>query len=74
MGDVMDKKSCCINVSKYSAVQTVKYSLAAKPSKALKKQKSVQLLHRQDRLKTPVLTNLIKEIRNAKNTYNEIRK
>ena len=63
-----------MNVSKYSAIQTVKYSLAAKSSKASKKQKSVQLFHRQDRLKIPVLTNLIKEIRNATNTYNEIGK
>ena len=39
MGDVMDKKSGRMNVSAYSAIQTVKYSWAAKASKISKKQK-----------------------------------
>ena len=48
MGDVMDKKSGRMNVSTYSAIQTVKYSLAAKASKISKKQTSVQILHLED--------------------------
>ena len=40
MGDVMDKKSGRMNVSTYSAIQTVKCSLAANASKISKKQKS----------------------------------
>ena len=39
MGDVMDKKSGRMNVSAYSAIQTVKYSWAAKALKISKKQK-----------------------------------
>ena len=38
MGHVMDKKSGRMNVSTYSAIQTVKYSLAAKASKISEKQ------------------------------------
>ena len=39
MGDVMDKNSGRMNVSMYSAIETVKYSLAAKASKISKKKK-----------------------------------
>ena len=49
MGDVMDEKSDPMNVSTYSAIQTVKYSLAAKISKISKKQKIVQLFQREDK-------------------------
>ena len=55
MGDVMDKKSGRLNVSTYSVIQTVKYSLAAKASKISKKQRSVQIFHREDKLKVPFL-------------------
>ena len=62
MGDVMDKKSYRINVSTYSAIQTVKYSLAAKASKISKKQKSVQVFHHEDKLKSLVLKNVVTKI------------
>ena len=67
----MDKESGRMNVSTYSAIQTVKYSLAAKASKISKKQKSVQIFHRQDKLKSPVLKSVVTEIRNSKKTYVE---
>ena len=62
MGDVMDRKSGRMNVSTYSAIQTVKYSLAAKASKISKKQKSVQIFHREDKLKSPALKNVVTKI------------
>ena len=65
----MDKKSGQMNVSTYSAIQTVKYSLAAKALKISKKQKSVQIFHREDKLKSPVLKNVVTKIRNLKKTY-----
>ena len=68
MGDVMDKESGRMNVSTYSAIQTVKYSLAAKASKISKKQKSVQIFHRKDKLKSPVLKNVVTKILNSKKT------
>ena len=66
MGHVMDKKSGRMNVSMYSAIQTVKYSLASKISK---KKKSVQIFHREDKLKSPVLKNVVTKIRNSNKTY-----
>ena len=71
MGEVMDKKSGRMNVSTYSAIQTVKYSLAAKASKVSKKQKCVQIFHREDKLKSLVLKNVVTKIRNSKKTYVE---
>ena len=68
MGDVMDKKSGWMNVCKYSAIQTMRYSLAAKASKISKKQKSVQIFHRKDKLKSPVLKNVVTKILNSKKT------
>ena len=47
MDDIMDKKSGRMNVSTYSAIQTVKYSLDAKTSHAFKP-KSVQVFQRSD--------------------------
>ena len=47
----------------------MKYSLAAKASKISKKQKSVQIFHRKDKLKSPVLKNVVTKIRNSKKTY-----
>ena len=47
----------------------MKYSLAAKASKISKKQKSVQIFHREDKLKSPVLKNVVTKIRNSKKTY-----
>ena len=69
MGDVMDKKSGRMNVYTYSAIQAVKYSLAAKASKISEKQESVQIFHREDKLKSPVLKNVVTKIRNSKKTY-----
>ena len=65
----MDKKSGRMNVYTYSAIQAVKYSLAAKASKIFKKQKSVQIFHHEDKLKSPVLKNVVTKIRNSKKTY-----
>ena len=47
----------------------LKYSLAAKASKISKQQKSVQIFHREDKLKSPVLKNVVTKIRNSKKTY-----
>ena len=64
----MDKKSGRMNVSTYSAIQTVKYRFAEKASKISKKQKSVQIFHRKDKLKSPVLKNVVTKILNSKKT------
>ena len=58
-----------MNISTYSAIQTVNYSLAAKASKISKKQRIVQIFHRDDKLKSPVLKNVVTKIRNSKKTY-----
>ena len=60
MGDIMDKKSGRMNVSTYSAIQTVKYSLDAKTSHAFKP-KSVQVFQRSDWLKSLVLSEGIRD-------------
>ena len=68
MGDVMDKKSGRMNVSTYSAIQTVKYSLKAKTSQAFRP-KSVQVFPRLDRLKSPVTSESAEGITNSKKVY-----
>ena len=60
-----------MNISTYSAIQTVKYRFTAKASKISKKQKSVQIFHREDKLKSPVVKSVVREIRNSKKTYVE---
>ena len=60
MDDIMDKKSGRMNVSTYSAIQTVKYSLDAKTSHAFKP-KSVQVFQRSDWLKSLVLSEGIRD-------------
>ena len=67
----MDEKLGPMNVSTYSAIRTVKYSLAAKISKISKKQKIVQLFQREDKLKSPVLKNVVTKIWNTKKSYVE---
>ena len=67
MGDVMDKKSRRMNVATYSSIQTIKYGLSAKVSNSkISKPKSVQLFQRSDRLKSPVMKEIVTEIRNSK--------
>ena len=68
MGDVMDKKSGRMNVSTYSAIQTVKYSLNAKTSHVFTP-KSVQVFQRSDWLKSPVMSEVVEGIRNSKKVY-----
>ena len=69
MDDIMDKKSGRLNVSTYSAIQMVKYSLDAKTSHTFKP-KSVQVFQRSHWLKSPVLS---EGIRNSKKVYeNEV--
>ena len=65
----MDKKSGRMNVYTHSAIQAVKYSLAAKASKISEKQKGIQIYHREDKLKSPILKNVVTKIRNSKKTY-----
>ena len=65
MDDIMDKMSGRMNVSTYSAIQTVKYSLDAKTSHAFKP-KSIQVFQRSDWLKSPVLS---EGIRDSKKVY-----
>ena len=60
MDDIMDKKSGRMNLSTYSAIQTVKYSLDAKTSHAFKP-KSVQVFQRSDWLKSLVLSEGIRD-------------
>ena len=72
MSDVIDKKSARINVSTYSAIQTVKYGLSARTSSSAKS-KAIQVFQRKDRLTSPVLPNLPSDIRNAKRRYEEER-
>ena len=45
MGDVIDPKSCRMNVQTYSAIQTVKYGLRAEQKTALKKFTRTDYLH-----------------------------
>ena len=68
MGDIMDKKSGRMNVSTYSAIQTVKYSLNAKTSHVFTP-KSVQVFQRSDWLKSPVMSEVVEGIRNSKKVY-----
>ena len=68
MGDIMDKKSGRMNVSTYSSIQTVKYSLNAKISHAFRP-KSAQVFQRSDRLKNPVMSEAVEGIRNSKKVY-----
>ena len=68
MGDVMDKKSGRMNVSTYSAIQTVKYSLNAKLSHAFRR-KSAQVFQRSDRLKSLAMSEVVEGIRNSKKVY-----
>ena len=68
MGDIMDKKSGRMNVCTYSVIQTVKYNLNAKTSHTFKP-KSVQLVQRLDRLKSPVVSEVVEGIRNFKKVY-----
>ena len=65
----MDKKLGRMNVCTYSAIQTVKYSLAAKASKICKKQKSVQIFLCKDKLKNSVLKNVVTKIQNSEKSY-----
>ena len=70
MGDVMDKKSGRMNISTYSSIQTIKYVLSAKVSNSkISKPKSVQLFQRSDQFKSPVMKEIVTEIRNSKNVY-----
>ena len=72
MGDVMDKKSGRMNVATYSSIQTIKYGLSAKVSNSkISKPKSVQLFQRSDRLKSPVMKEIVTEIRNSKKVYED---
>ena len=68
MGDVMDKKSDRMNVSTYSVIQTVKYSLNGKTSHAFRP-KSVQVFQRSDRLKSSMMSKAVEGIRNSKKVY-----
>ena len=68
-GDVMDTKSGRMNVSTYSAIQMVKYSLNAKTSHAFRL-KSVQVFQRSDWLKSPVMiSEAVEGIRNSMKIY-----
>ena len=68
MGDVMDKKAVRMNVCTYSAIQTVKCSLNAKTCHAFES-KSVQVFQRLDRLKSPVISEVVEGIRNSWKVY-----
>ena len=68
MVDVVDKKSGRINVSTYSAIQTVKYSLNVKTSHAFRP-KSVQVCQRSDQLKSPTMSEVAEGMRNSKKVY-----
>ena len=68
MGDIMDKKSGRMNVSTYSAIETVKYSLNAKTSHTFRP-KSVWVFQRSDRLKRLVMSVVVEGIRNSKKVY-----
>ena len=65
MGDIMDKKSGRMNVSTYSAIETVKYSLNAKTSHTFRP-KSFQIFQRSDRLKSQVISKVVERITNSK--------
>ena len=68
IGDAMDKTFGRMNVSTYSAIQTVKYSLNAKTFHAFRP-KSVQVFQRSDQLKSLLTSEVIEGIRNSKKVY-----
>ena len=57
-----------MNVSTYSTIQTVKYSLNAKTSHTFRP-KSVQIFQRSDRLKSQVMSKVVESIRNSKKVW-----
>ena len=65
IGDVLDKTSGRMNVSTYSTIQTVKYSLNAKTSHTFRP-KSFQIFQRSDRLKSQVISKDVERITNSK--------
>ena len=65
MDDVMDKTSGRMNVSTYHAIHTVKYSLNAETSHTFKP-KSVQIFQRLDRLKSPVIREVVEGIKTSR--------
>ena len=54
-----------MNMSTYAAIQTVKYSLNAKTSHTFRP-KSVQVFQRSDRLKSPVMSEVVEGIESSK--------
>ena len=68
MGDVLDKRSGRMNVSTYFAMQTVKHSLNGKTSNAFRPN-IVQIFQRSDRLKSPVMSEVVEGIRNSYKVY-----
>ena len=69
MGDVLDKKSGRMNMSTYSAIQTVKYGLKARQPSA--KHMSVGNFSRGDKHYSPVNEKLAKNMRGAFNSYKQ---
>ena len=63
MGDILDKNSGRTNMTTYSAIQSIKYSLQAR--QPLAKNRSVSMFSRKDRLYSPVDSKLTRNMRNA---------
>ena len=70
MGDVMDKKSCQINMETYSIFQDVKYGLKARKPKSSKSSRSVdEYFSREDKYFSPVDKSLTRNMSNASKLY-----
>ena len=68
MGDVLDSRSSNMNISSFSSIQTVKYTLRSKEKTA------VQHFHRRDILHEPVSRQLSVSMRSARGKYKAILK
>ena len=71
LGDVMNQTSGRMDVSTYSSIQTIKYSLNAKTSHPFRP-KSVQVFQRSDQLRSPVMSEVAEGIRNSKKVHENV--
>jgi hypothetical protein len=63
MGDIIDERSCRMNVTTYEAIQTVKYKLHSSNKSA------IEYFHRDDKLHSPVNVRICKSMRTAYGRY-----
>ena len=67
-GNISDKQSGCMNVDTYSAIQTLKYNVLDNPA-SKNSVKSISSFKREDKLHTPMVSNLCYNMCNARGRY-----